>query len=130
MPRASEADVRAILPTEATITTIQIDMAIVSANCVVDQIAGGCASHLNDTCLKQVEIYLAAHYAAVTENTLTISSEKDGCCDASVTYGFKFGMGVNGTPFGQAANTLSSGCLAEMDKPAARLFSIGTIGRC
>lgn len=127
MPRASEADVRAILPPETTLTTVQIDMAIVSANCVVDQIASGCASHLNDTCLKQIETYLAAHYAACTENTLTIKSEKDGCCDSSVTYGFQFGEGVKGTPFGQAANTMSAGCLAEMDKPAPRMFSIGSI---
>ena len=130
MPRASEADVRAILPTETTLTPIQIDMAIVSANCTVDQIAAGCASHLPEQCLKQIEIYLSAHYAACTENTLTISSEKDGCCDSSIVYGFKFGEGVKGTSFGINANTLSGGCLADMEKPAARLFTIGTIGRC
>lgn len=127
MPRASEEDVKKILPPSSELTTPQIDMAIVSANCVVDQIASGCASHLNDTCLKQIETYLAAHYAACTENTLTIQSEKDGCCDSSATYGFKFGEGIKGTPFGQAANTMSGGCLAEMDNPAARLFSIGSI---
>ena len=128
MPRASEADVRKILPTSTQLTSEQIDMAIVSANCVVDQIATGCASHLNDACLKQIEIYLSAHYAAATENTLTLKSEKDGCSDSSVVYGFVFGEGVKGTPFGQMANTMSGGCLAEMDKQPVRFLSIGTVG--
>ena len=128
MPRASEADVRKVLPTSTQLTTDQINMAITSANCVVDQIATGCASHLNDGCLKQIEIYLSAHYAAATENTLTLKSEKDGCSDASVVYGFQFGEGVKGTPFGLNANMLSGGCLAEMDKQPVRFFSIGTVG--
>ena len=128
MPRASEENVRAILPTETTLTTMQIDMAIVSANCVVDQIATGCASHLNDACLKQIEVYLSAHYAAATENTLTLRSEKDGCSDSSAVYGFQFGEGVKGTPFGIMANTMSGGCLAEMDKQPVRFISIGTVG--
>ena len=128
MPRASEADVRKILPTSTQLTSDQINMAIVSANCIVDQIATGCASHLNDQCLKQIEIYLSAHYCAANENTLTLESEKDGCSDASVKYGFKFGEGVKGTPFGQMANTLSGGCLAEMDKQPVRFISLGTVG--
>ncbi len=128
MPRASEDDVTRALPTSTQLTTDQINMAIVSANCVVDQIAIGCASHLNDACMKQIEIYLAAHYAASTENTLTLKSEKDGCSDSSVVYGFQFGEGVKGTPFGLNANMLSGGCLAEMDKQPARFLSIGTAG--
>ena len=128
MARTTEADVRAILPVSTALTTEQIEAAIAAATCVVDQIALGCADHLTDDCLKQVETYLAAHFAAVTENTLSLSSEKDACSDSSVNYGFKFGEGVKGTPFGQMANTLSGGCLAEQDKQPVNLFSIGTIG--
>lgn len=120
------AEVRVILPTGTTLTDAQIDAAIAAADCVVEQIAAGCASALSADCLKQVEIYLAAHYAAVTENTLSISSETDPCCGGQATYGFKFGEGVMGTPFGQMANTLSGGCLVAQDRPAARLFSIGS----
>ena len=126
--RTTEADVRKILPTSTTLTTDQINAAIAAATCVVDQAALGCSDHLDDECLKQIETYLAAHFAAVTENTLTKSSEKDACSDSSVSYGFKFGEGVKGTPFGQMANTLSGGCLAEQDKQPVGLFSIGTIG--
>lgn len=126
MPRTDIAKVRAILPTGTTLTDVQIQAAIDAATCVVDQIAAGCGSHLSAECLLQIETYLAAHYCAVTENTLSLSSEKDGCCGGSALYGFQFGTGVMGTPFGQMANTLSAGCLLAQDKPAARLFSIGT----
>ena len=60
------------------------------------------------------------------ENSLSILSEKDPCCGGSVVYGFRFGEGVKGTPFGQTANMLSGGCLAEYDKQPANLFSIGS----
>jgi len=120
--------VKAILPTSTTLTDPQIQAAIDAATCVVDQIAVGCADHLTDECLIQVETYLSAHFAAVTENTLSLSSEKDACTDSSATYGFKFGDGVKGTPFGIMANTLSGGCLMEQDKQPVGLFSIGAHG--
>lgn len=119
--------VRAILPADTTLTDPQIQAAIDAAVCMVDQIAVGCASDLSDDCLVQVETYLAAHFCAVTENTLSLSSEKNPACGSSVSYGFKFGEGVKGTPFGQMANTLSGGCLAEYDKQPVNLLSIGSI---
>lgn len=122
---ATVADVRAILPTSTTLTDAQITAAIAAAKCVVDQVEAGCGSHLPAECLTQIHIYLSAHFAAVTENTLTIKSEKDPCCGGSAVYGFEFGEGVKGTPFGQMANTLSNGCLAELDKQPTNLFSIG-----
>lgn len=127
MARTDVAKVMSILPSSTTLTTAQIQAAIDAATCVVDQIAAGCGSRLSDACLLQVETFLAAHYCAVTENTLSLQSEKDGCCGGEAVYGFKFGDGVMGTPFGQMANTLSGGCLLTQDKPMARLFSIGSI---
>ena len=70
---ATIADVRAILPVDTQLTDAQIQASINAAKCVVDQIALSCASHLSDECLTQVHIYLSAHYAAGTENTLSIS---------------------------------------------------------
>ena len=122
---ATVEQVKLILPASTQLTDPQIQAAIDAAACVVDQVAGGCASHLTDACLTQVHIYLSAHYAAVTDNTLSLSSETDPCCGGQATYGFKFGEGVKGTPFGQMANTMTGGCLAEMDKQPANLFSIG-----
>lgn len=125
MLRVQSSEVRVILPTGTTLAGPQIDAGILAANCVVDQLAAGCGASLTPECLKQVELYLSAHYAAATENTLTLQSEKDACGGGSAVYGFKFGEGVKGTPFGQMANTLSGGCLAEFDKQPANLFSIG-----
>ena len=123
---AVEADVRKILPTETTLTSAQISAAIDGAKCVVDRLdAEGC--DLSDACLTQVHIYLSAHFAAVTENTLSLVSESDPCGGKAV-YGFKFGEGVKGTPFGQMANTISGGCLAEFDKQPVGMFSIGSTG--
>jgi len=123
--RTTIAKVRAILPTGTTLTDAQIQAAIDAATVVTDRIAAGCGSDLSDAELLQVETYLSAHFAAVTENTLTIKSES-GTCGSSATYGFTFGEGYRGTPFGQMANTLSGGCLAEADARPAQLFSIGT----
>lgn len=124
--RTDVSKVRAILPAETTLTDPQIQAAIDAATVVVDQIAIGCGSDLTADGLTQVETYLAAHFAAVTENTLTLQSETDPACGGKVVYGFKFGEGVKGTPFGQMANTLSCGCLAEFDKQPVNLFSIGS----
>lgn len=125
MARVTAAEVRVILPTSTTLTDAQITAAINAATCVVDQAAAGCASSLSTECLKQVELYLSAHYAAATENALSLSSERDPC-GASASYGFKFSSGVLGTPFGQMANTLSGGCLVALDKSSVGLFSIGS----
>ena len=128
--RTALSKVKAILPTATLLTDNQINAAIDAATCMVDNLVlTSCGEGLSDACLLQIETYLSAHFAAVTENTLTLKSESsEGCCDASATYGFKFGDGVKGTPFGIMANTLSGGCLAEFDKQPVNLFSIGDHG--
>jgi len=120
-------DVLDILPDGVELTEQAIEMAIASAACMMPDVLV-CNPGMTSTCQAQVQTYLAAHFAAVSDNTMTIKSEKDGCSDSSVTYGFQFGEGIKGTPFGQMANTLSRGCLAELDKTPANLFSIGTHG--
>ena len=125
MARTTVADVIVILPISTQLNDAQINAAIEAATCVVDQIANSCASHLSDACLERIEIYLSAHYCSATENTLSLTSEDDACSGNKANYGFKFGEGVKGTPYGQMANTLSGGCLAEMDKQPAFMFSLG-----
>jgi len=122
--------VRAILPDAAVPTDPEIQAAIDAATCLVDQLAAtSCGEDLSEACLIQIETYLSAHFAAVTDNTLSLKSESSDCCGSTkVTYGFVFGEGIKGTPFGQMANTLSGGCLAEFDKQPANIFSIGSQG--
>jgi hypothetical protein len=128
--RTTVDKVRAILPDLATPTDPEIKAAIDAATCVVDQLAAtSCGEDLSEACLIQIETYLAAHFAAVTDNTLSLNSESSECCGSTkVVYGFVFGDGIKGTPFGQMANTLSGGCLAELDKPSVNIFSIGAQG--
>lgn len=124
--RTTVGAVKVILPVATILTDHQIQAAVDAAHCVVDQLADGCGSNLSAECLKQIETYLAAHTAANTENTLSLASEKS-VCGGSVVYGFQFGEGVKGTPYGQMANTLSVGCLAEFDKTPVGMFSVGAI---
>ena len=124
---ATIEQVRVILPTGSLLTDPQLQASIDAAACSVEQVGASCSVNLSDSCLTQVHIYLSAHYSAATENTLSLSSEKDACSDSSATYGFKFGEGIKGTPFGQMANTLSCGYLVTLDQPAAAFFSLGTI---
>lgn len=128
MARTTVAEVRVILPAETQLTDAQITAAIMAASCLVDKmVASGCADDISDECLTIIETYVAAHFAAVTEQTLSIASETDPCSGGSVRYGFKFGEGIKGTPFGQMANTLSGGCLADFDKAPVGLYSIGSL---
>lgn len=122
------AQVRVILPAGTSLTDPQIQAAIDAAACTLER-AALCmeGQGISDACKDIICAYLAAHFAAVTDNSLTISSETDPCCGGSAKYGFQFGEGIMGTPFGQSANTMSGGCLAELDKVAANLFSIGCI---
>lgn len=125
---ATTEQVRAILPASTALTDAQIDAAIAAAACIVDQLAdSNCGASLTDACLTQIHIYMSAHVAAATENTLTLTSETDPSCGSREVYGFKFGEGVKGTPYGQMANTMSGGCLAEFDKQPIDFESIGCL---
>lgn len=123
MSRATVSEVRVILPATTGLTDPQIRASIDAATCDVDGIVS-CAN-LTEECLLQVEIWLSAHYAAATEQTLALASETDACSGGRAVYGFEMGEGVKGSPYGQRANTLSRGCLAELDKQPTNLFSIG-----
>lgn len=127
MARVTIDEVVVILPKTTALEGDQIQAAIDSASCLVDMIAADCASDLTEACLKQIELYLSAHFAAVSDFTLSLTSEKDACCGGEATYGFKLGEGIKGTPFGQMANTLSGGCLLALDAPAVGFFSIGSL---
>ncbi len=125
MARVTATEVKVILPSATTLDDPQIEAAIEAATCVVDAVeVSSCGEDLTAACLKQTELYLSAHFAAVTENTLSLTKEKS-ICGGEATYGFKFSEGVKGTPFGMMANTISSGCLAEFDKQPVSFHFIG-----
>ena len=124
MPRVTVSEVLAILPSGHILTEPQISAIIPSASCIVDRIEEG--FDLNTACLKNVELYLSVHFCAATDNSLSISSEKEPHLNTSITYGFKFSEGLMGTSFGQMANLLSGGALLELDKQPSDILSIGS----
>ena len=123
MARATATTVRAILPADHSLSDPQIKAAITPASCVVDRLADG--SDLSVDCLTQVEIYLTAHFCAVTDISLSVSFEMEPHMNTSMTRGWKFGEGLMGTPFGQMANTISGGALVDMDRQPVSLFALG-----
>ncbi len=127
MSRVAICDVQEILPSANLLTDPQIQAAINVATIMVDDLAAGCGSALSVDRLAKVELYLSAHLCAVSDPTLSLKSEKDACTGGSVVYGFELGEGIKGTPFGQTANMLSGGCLAESEKQPASFLSIGSL---
>lgn len=126
MSRNTPAELKVVIPnTNLDDTTLQAFLD--AASLIVDQIEEGCGSDLSQDRLKEVELYLAAHYAASADPSISVKQEKFE--NASKTYNTaSMGQGVLGTPYGNIANVLSNGCLAEIDKPPAFFKAIGTIG--
>ena len=125
MPRVIEEQVRHVLPQGTTLTSDQILAAISASTLIVNRVAARYT--FNEAELIEIERYLSAHACAVAENSLSVRSEEDGCSDSKITYGFRFGNGVLGTPFGQMANTISGGVLTQLDKKPIGFKSVGTI---
>lgn len=125
MPRVVEAHVRQILPTSTQLTRPQVLASIASATLVVDKLSSRYS--FNEALLQEIERNLAAHFCASIEPTLSLKSEKDSCSDSELTYGVSYGKGILSSTYGQTANTLSEGALAQLDKKPLSLKSIGSI---
>lgn len=97
MARTSARDVLAIMK-GSTLTRTEIDPHVKAANIIVDNITG---SYDADE-LEQIELWLAAHFAAVADPQ--IASENIG--GANVTYHGKTGMGLDGSVYGQRVKLL------------------------
>jgi hypothetical protein len=72
--------------------------------------------------MKEVERWLAAHFAAMTEQTVA----QEGIGDARAVYEGKTGMGLQFTRYGQQVMVLDhSGTLANLGKRVAKWETIG-----
>ena len=110
MARVTDQEVRAIIPA----TSIQdLTPFITSANIIVNKmVANGCVDEGDQA--KQVELWLSAHFACVSDPTLSATEVKFE--NSSRKRSGTTGSGLMSTQYGQTANTLSNGCLAEFDK--------------
>ncbi len=115
--RVSEAEVKVILPTSATITAL-IDI----ANRYVSKHLGSVSS-LTASQLKDIELYLSAHFAAGTVERGAPRFEQVG--DSRVSWEFKGGAGLNATRFGKMALMLdTSGTLASLSGKDTAQFRV------
>ena len=116
MTRATEALVRAIIPNDSVIS--DTTPFITAANQMTNKLSDlSCASDLTEAELTVVETWLSAHFAAVTYPSIAIESEKvEGASVKASRGNVASQSGLLSTQFGQMANTLSGGCLQELDK--------------
>lgn len=112
MPLVTIDEVRAVIDTdpERDLTTF-----ITTADTFVNQFLSD--KGLTGDLLTQIELYLAAHFVALTEEKGSLTGDKLG--DASSNLGgSKFGQGLLSTRYGQQAILFDiSGTLAGMAEP-------------
>ena len=120
MPRVTDTEVFAIIDTTLT----DIDVFINTANMMVTswlETAG-----LTDETLKEIERYLSAHVLSVQDQRV----KSVGVDVLSESYQGQWGMGLNGTSYGQMAILLdTSGTLGKIAKNGySKSASLNTIG--
>lgn len=122
--RVQDPEVRAIIPN----TTIEcLTPFIDAANSIVNRLeASVCGAELSDDELLQVEKWLSAHYASVSDDSLKTTSIKFENAAKSFSRGNSGSMsGTLSTQYGQMANSLSGGCLVNFDLQKASFFTVG-----
>lgn len=108
MPRVTAETVKEIISTQLTDDVVNTNH-IITANIYVDEHL--IASGLSDSMLERIELYLAAHYVALTEEGGGLTRDKLG--DADTSFANVYDQGLKSTRFGQMALTLdSTGILA------------------
>ena len=113
MGRVTDSEVCAVIDTERDVSPF-----IETANLVVtEQLAG---AGLSAARLKQIELYLSAHFVAITEERGALTTSDTG--SSKEVYAIEIGRGLNATRYGQQVITLdSSGILivSASGKPQA-----------
>ena len=111
----TDADVRVIIPSTSI---VDLTPFITVANQLVNRLAASdCGSSLIDAELESIETWLAAHFAAITDPSIAIESEKVEGASVKLSRGNVASKGgLRSTQYGQMANLLSGGCLQELDK--------------
>ncbi len=111
----TDPQVRMLIP-NTTITDLTTPF-ISCANARIDVLAASsCGTSLTETELECIELYYAAHLAAQTDPSLAIVSEKvEGSTVVASRGNVANQSGLMSTHFGQTANSLSGGCLQELE---------------
>ena len=99
--RVSAEAVKEIITTDIANDTLDTNF-IDTANVYVDEVLA--ASGLSDAILTKIELYLAAHFVALSQEGGALTRSKLG--DADESYANAYSSGLNLTRFGQAALAL------------------------
>lgn len=117
MPRVTDAEVKSLIDTQRD-TSPFIDTASLV---VTESIA---PKGLSDDRLRQIELYLAAHFTTLAEERGGLAMSRTGDSEERYAVG-DLGRGFNMTRFGQQALALdSSGALASLSTSAGKLKAL------
>lgn len=101
-----------------------------AAGCIISQVVG-CMTSTALACKDQAEAYLAAHLlttSPVGDASKQVRREElDGKYSVEYLTPFNMGDGVMSSQYGQTANMLTGGCLAQLDKTPVSFHSVGRI---
>lgn len=124
MARVNESEVRDIIPSVSD--SFDLTPFITAANLTINKVAASeCGSELSDAELSEAERWLAAHYTAVSVPSLAVQSEEFEGERNVYSRGKRGNDGVKSTQYGVMANTLTCGCLVEIDMKTPSLIASG-----
>ncbi len=110
--RVTACEVKEIRP-----TTANVEPMILAASAVVDRINADCGKSFDASELTLIELWLAAHFVGTIDPTK--KSERFENWQVSFQLGSDNLEGVKTDKYGQTANLLSGGCLAQIGKKPA-----------
>lgn len=108
---------------ETSLSDAVIEAYIASANIFVTDALG--SSSLSDDTLENIEMWVAAHFMAVTRERM---AKKEGAGGAEIEYTGEYGVGLKSTSYGQMAILLdTTSTLSLLNLTAKRPVSIKAI---
>ena len=123
MSRVTINDVKSLVTSSKSDAQLQLIIDVASRQ--VDRLSStSCGSKLDGDSLTDVELYLSAHLVSITDAVNNKTSETFENYSVTIDRGVS-GTGVLASQFGQMANMISGGCLAESDKRKAGIMFIG-----
>lgn len=118
MARTTPAEVKAINGSKLDDTVI--DIFIDAASCIIDQIeACTIGKGISSDCLSKAETFLSAHLLSLSGVGQASGIKKRETFENwTVEYAISSfsGTGIMSTPYGMSANSITGGCLQEVDK--------------
>jgi hypothetical protein len=107
-----------------------IEPFLFAAQCFMERISEETTS-MTEVCLDVATAYLAAHL--FTSSTVGVASRTIAEESLRGKYSVKYltpmgqGRGILGSVYGETANAMTGGALAQLDKDPVNMFSIGSI---